>query len=144
MKGFNILGIIVALVLMEALGFAWYGPLFGAPWMDAMRASGITVDPGSGDMTMTMTVGVVNSLIVIIGLNWVLSRLGALTLMNALSSTVLVWFFFNLTTMAIGWLYMSQTLPLLVINSGFQLVSYLIAAFCIAVVRLPSRAPAAA
>ena len=143
MKGFNILGIIVALVLLEVLGFAWYGPLFGAPWTDAMRASGVQLhQPAAGPDVVMLSLGALNSLIVIIGINWLLNRLGALNLMNALVSAAIAWFFFDLTTVLIGWLYMQQTLPLIVINSGFQFISYLISAFCVAVVRLPGRAPA--
>lgn len=138
MRGINWLGIVVALVLTQALGFAWYGPLFQDPWMDAMRASGIDVSMQNAS-NMTYVYGSVNSLIFIVGLDWVLRRLGAANLLHALAIAVAVWFFFNLTTMAIGWLYMSQTLPLLVINSAYQLLAYIVAAASIVLVRLPLR-----
>ena len=52
-----------------------------------------------------------------------------------------VWFFFNFTTMAVDYLYMSFTPNLVIINMGYQLVSYLVAGAILGL--MPGRAKAA-
>ena len=36
LKGVNWIAVAIAFVALEALGFVWYGPLFGAKWMAEM------------------------------------------------------------------------------------------------------------
>ena len=47
----NYLAVLVAIILQFALGFLWYGPLFGEPWMEMVGLDMATVDanpPGAG------------------------------------------------------------------------------------------------
>jgi hypothetical protein len=120
LKGLNWIAVLVAVVVLEALGFLWYGPLFGKVWMAAMGPAA-----ASGDKTVALTLGVVNTVIVVIGLAWLLQRLGASALTAAVTGALAAWFFFDFTTMAIDYLYEGQSLTLVGINMGYQLVSYL-------------------
>jgi len=36
LSGINWIAVIVGVILSNALGFLWYGPLFGKPWMAAL------------------------------------------------------------------------------------------------------------
>jgi hypothetical protein len=137
LKGINWLGVVVAVVLMEALGFAWYGPLFGKIWMAALGHT-----PDMSNQAVMMSLGVVDAVIVVVGLAWLLGRLGAGSLTAALSGALAAWFFFDFTTMAVDYLYQGQSATLVGVNMGFQLASYLIAGACLALVRLPAAKPA--
>jgi len=99
LKGFNWIGALVALVLMEALGFLWYGPLFGDMWMKALGTT-----PDMSNATVNMALGAVVTVIIIVGIDWLLRRLGALSLAPALMTSFAAWFFFNFTTMAVDYL----------------------------------------
>jgi hypothetical protein len=130
LKGFNWIGALVALVLMEALGFLWYGPLFGDMWMKALGRT-----PDMSNATLNMVLGAVVTVIIIVGIDWLLRRLGALSLMPALMASFAAWFFFNFTTMAVDYLYVGLSATRVAINMGYQLVAYLIAGACIALIR---------
>jgi len=83
LKGFNWIGALVALVLMEALGFLWYGPLFGDMWMKALGTT-----PDMSNATVNMVLGAVVTVIIIVGIDWLLRRLGALDLDGQLDHVV--------------------------------------------------------
>ncbi|MEX2029884.1 MAG: DUF1761 domain-containing protein [Anaerolineales bacterium] len=49
MAGINWIAVVIGVVLSNALGFLWYGPLFGKPWMKALgkKASELQASPAS-------------------------------------------------------------------------------------------------
>lgn len=122
LKGINWIAVVVAFVLLEALGFLWYGPLFGAIWTAEL---GTPPDPKSDQFALG--VGAVFTIITIVGLSWVLRRLGATSLRASLTGAFAAWFFFSYTTMAVDYLYVGQTGTFVMINMGYQLLAYLIA-----------------
>lgn len=122
LKGTSWVAVLATVVLLQILGFLWYGPLFGDRWMAAMEGL-----PQHGDMATTMILGVVNTVIVVIGLNWLLTRLRPASLSAALGAALAAWFFFDFTTMAVDYLYLGHSLELVAINMGYQLVAYLVA-----------------
>lgn len=130
LKGVNWIAVLVAVVLLEALGFLWYGPLFGERWTAALGK-----EPDTSNMAMTMSLGVVNTVIIVLGLSWLLRRLGATSLNAALMGALAAWFFFNFTTMAIDYLYIQLSGELVLINMGYQLVAYLVAGAVIGLIR---------
>jgi hypothetical protein len=123
LKGVNWIAVIIAVVVLEGLGFAWYGPLFGKAWIAAM---GHTPEM-AGNQNMLMAIGVVNTLVCVTGLAWLINRVGAATLAAAVTTSVAAWFFFSLTTQSLEYLYMGMSLQLLEINATFQLVSFVLA-----------------
>lgn len=120
LKGVNWLSVAAAVVLLEVLGFLWYGPLLGDRWMAAMEGR-----PPGGDMVVTISLGAVNTVIIVLGLNWLLRRLGVTSTTAAVGAAFAAWFFFNFTTMAVDFLYLGHSAELVAINMGYQLVSYL-------------------
>jgi len=136
LKDVNWLAVVVAVVLLEVLGFAWYAYLFAAPWT-ASRSFAPTGDPN-----VSMAMGVVVTVIQVVGLSWALRRMGTVGLSAHLAAAFALWFFFNFTTMAVDYIYVGHT-PLFVgINMGFQLAAYLVAGAVIAL--MPKKAAAAA
>ena len=140
LKGVNWIAVIIAVVLLEGLGFLWYGPLFGKAWMAALGH-----DVSSANGNMLMAIGVVNTLVCVLGLSWLIRSTGAATLGAAVAASVAAWFFFSLTTQSLEYLYMGMTLRLLEINASFQLVSFVVAGATLNLVRFGAAAqPAAA
>ena len=54
MTGINWIAVVIGVVLSNALGFLWYGPLFGKPWMNALgkKASELQASPASYVVTV--------------------------------------------------------------------------------------------
>ena len=130
LKGVNWIAVLVAVVLLEALGYLWYGPLFGARWMALLGK-----EPDMSNVAVTMSLGVVNTIIIVLGLSWLLRRLGASSLNAALTGAFAAWFFFDFTTMAIDYLYIQLNAELVLINMGYQLVAYLVAGAVIGLIK---------
>ncbi|MBP7814565.1 MAG: DUF1761 domain-containing protein [Phenylobacterium sp.] len=124
-KNINWIAVIIAVVLLEVLGFLWYGPVLGEAWSVAYRDS-IGRDPDMSNLVVTQSLGVVNTLILVFGLAWVFARLGVNSLAG-IGTAVAAWFFFNFTTMAIEYIYMGLAPNLVIINMGYQLLAYLVA-----------------
>jgi hypothetical protein len=133
LKGVNWVAVIIATVLLEVLGYAWYGVLFVKPWTDGMIAAGITPDPAMNNTLMA--IGVVNTLIVVLGLSWLTRKLGATSLTAGVTAALTAWFFFNFTTQVLEYLYMGMTETVVLINMGYQLVSYLIAGVVLGLIK---------
>ena len=139
LKGVNWIAVIVAIVLLEVLGYLWYGPLFGEAWTAALGH-----EPDMSNANTLMAIGVVNTLVVVIGLAWLTGRLGATTLVHSVMVSLAAWFFFDFTTQALEYLYMGMSQQLVCINMGYQLVSYVVTGAVLALVTFGRPAAAAA
>ena len=124
-KNINWLAVAVAVVLLEVIGFVYYGFIVNAPWTAAYTAS-LGRAPDMSNAAVLQSIGAVNTIIIVLGLAWALPRLG-LGGTAMISTAFLVWLFFNFTTMAIDYIYMGMSTTLVGINMGFQLISYLVA-----------------
>jgi len=131
LKHINWIGVLVSVVLLEVLGYLYYGPVFGEAWMAARGG----VAPDMTNAAMTYSLGAANTLIVVIGLDWLLRRLGATSLSATVTGTLMAWLFFNFTTMAIDYLYVELNAQLVLINMGYQLLAYLVAGLVFGLIR---------
>lgn len=123
MKNVNWLGLVVALVAGQAIGILWYGNLFSAAWMEAQRLT--EADFAGQDWKMGL--GVVNMLVILLGLDWLLRRLGVDGYVAGARIALLVCVCFALTVAALNYIYAAGTLSLFVIDGGYQVVTYTIA-----------------
>jgi hypothetical protein len=140
LKGVNWIAVIIAVVLLQVLGFLWFGPVFGKAWAAAMGKTGDM----SGGSNMLMALGAVNTLICVTGLAWLLNKVGAGTLGAAITTSVAAWFFFSLTTSSLEYIYMGMSLQLLELNAGYLLVSFVLAGATLNLVKFGAPAAAAA
>jgi len=76
----NYLALLVAVVLQFALGYLWYGPLFGGPWMEMVGLDTATVEANPAGMGV-----------------WFTNVVAA-----ALSMYVLAWLFVKLNVKSLG------------------------------------------
>lgn len=124
LKGINWIAVAIAVVLLEGLGYVWYGMWFLKPWAEAMRAAGMP--PNNSDVATMMSIGVVNTLVLAVGLAWLTARLGATSLVASIGVSLAAWLFFDLTTQSLDYLYMGMPLTVMEINVGYQVVSYIL------------------
>jgi hypothetical protein len=73
--------------------------LFAERWAAALGYA-----PDASKQNMMMGLGVITTAISVVGLAWLIRRLGATNLAQAAGVALAAWFFFNFTTMAIEYL----------------------------------------
>ena len=130
MHSLNWLAILVAAISTMILGFIWYSPLlFAKPWtremgydlndkakMEEMRKSARPAYAGS----------FVASLISAFTLALILHGLQAQSLNFGLMASFHIWLGFVATVQFTGALFAKQSMKLFAINTGYQLVCYLV------------------
>jgi hypothetical protein len=137
MHNLNWLAILVAAISTMVVGFAWYSPiLFANPWM---REMGYDPNDKAKIQEMQKNAGpayggsflasLVSAFILALFLHW----LRAEGLQVGLAVGFHVWLGFVATVQLTGALFMKQSMKLLAINTGYQLVCYLVMGMILAV-----------
>ena len=120
MKQVNWLGLVVSLVVGQVIGFLWYGTLFAQAWM---KATGVTEADAAGQ-EWKMGVGMLNMLVVLLGLDWLIRRVGATGFVGGAKTALTACVVFALTVVSLNYLYANGAPALLWIDGGYQLVTY--------------------
>jgi len=126
----NFLAVLVAAVSTMLVGFLWYSPvLFAKPWMKEMG-----YDPNDKAQTEAMqksaglayagslAASLISAFVLALFLHWMRAegaRIGAMTGLH-------VWLGFVATVQFTGALFAKQSMKLFAINTGYQLVCYLV------------------
>jgi hypothetical protein len=130
MHSLNWVAILVAAVSTMVVGFLWYSPLlFAKPWMREMG-----YDPNDKAKTEEMKKSAgrayggsfVASLISAFTLALILHGLRAEDLHFGIMASFHIWLGFVATMQFTGALFMKQSMKLFAINTGYQLVCYLV------------------
>ena len=135
--GINLWSVLVAAVATMILGFLWYSPiLFANPWMRLMG-----IDPNDKAKLAEMRKGAGK----LYGLAFVASIVSAMVLAKVIAITTVntipygmkigfaVWLGFVTTVQLTGALFGKQPIKLYLINTGYQLVCYLVMGAILAV-----------
>lgn len=144
LKGINWVAVLIAVVLIQALGFLWFGMVFSDAWLAGMQAEGVTIDMSGGSQMTSTLQGVVLSLVTVVGIAWLMGKVGADGLQGGVMTALAAWFFFSLTTQAQEYVYMGFAPNLMAINVGYQLVAFVLAGAVLGVVKFGRAAGAAA
>jgi len=130
MHSLNYVAILVAAIATMVVGFLWYSPiLFAKPWM---REMGYDPNDKAKTQEMQKTAGpayagsFVASLLSAFTLALVLHAMHAENLHHGLMLGFHVWLGFVATVQFTGALFMKQSMKLFAINTGYQLVCYLV------------------
>jgi hypothetical protein len=126
----NWLAIGVSGIAYMVLGFLWYGPLFGAPWMkllgktkkdieNEMKEGGMGKTYGASFLTALVMAYVTNVLVVLLNVTDVASAVGL---------GVMLWLGYVATSYASQVLYENKKFKLYLINVGYYLVTIVVAA----------------
>ena len=130
MHSLNWVAILVAAISTMVVGFLWYSPLlFAKPWMREMGC-----DPNDKAKIEEMRKGAaaaysgsfVASLLSAFTLALILHGLKAEDLHFGIMASFHIWLGFVATVQFTGALFMKQSMKLLAINTGYQLVCYLV------------------
>lgn len=124
----NYLAVFVAAVASIVLGFLWYGPLFGKPWMKIMGFTTADMEKakkqGMGKTYFLMTAG---SLVMAFVLSHVVvfsaAYLKSTPLMTGIMTGFWMWLGFLATTQIDEQLWGNKPWKLYAINTGYRLVS---------------------
>jgi len=127
LKGVNWIAVLVAVVLLEVIGFLWYGMIFSSAWVAEMNAVGLRPDMSGSAQTTSIALGAVLIIIEVLGLAWLLRRLETTNWRVGALDGFSAWFFFGLTTQGMEYVYMGFTPKLMAINCGQLLLSYVVA-----------------
>ena len=136
MKTINWLGLVAALVVGQVIGIVWYGSVFSAAWLQAMEMT-------HADFVGTewrMSLGFVNMVVILIGLDWLIGRLDARNWMAGARVALAACAFFALTVVSLDYIYAAGNLPLLWIDGGYQLLTYVIGGALLGGLRLKPKA----
>ena len=130
MHHLNLLAIFVAAISTMVVGFVWYSPvLFAKPWM---REMGYDPNDKAKVQEMQKSAGpaylgsFVASLVSAFVLALFLHEMHAQNLEHGLLVGFHVWLGFVATVQLTGVLFMKQSMKLFAINTGYQLVCYLV------------------
>ena len=135
--GIRILPVVVAAIACMILGFLWYSPvLFAKPWMILMGYDPndkARLDEMRKSAGKTYTLAFLASLISA----FVLAKIIGLTTVNTalygMKVAFAVWLGFVTTVQLTGALFSKQPIKLYLINTGYQLVCYLVMGAILAV-----------
>ncbi len=119
----NYLAVLLAGVVNMAVGFMWYGPLFGKMWKSLM---GFT-DESMKSMKMTATTAMIGGFITALVMAYVLAYLlvgmvGTGDTYEAMKLACMVWIGFLATTAAGSYLWEGKPFKLFLLNAAEQFV----------------------
>jgi hypothetical protein len=126
----NLLAVLVAAISTMLVGFLWYSPaLFAKPWMKEMganpndKAKADEMKKSAGPAYAgSLVASLLSAFVLALFLHWTRSegaQIGAMTGFH-------VWLGFVATVQFTGALFSKQSMKLFAINTGYQLVCYLV------------------
>lgn len=128
----NLIAVIVAGVANMALGFIWYGPLFGKKWMNLMgwgKMSEKEIKKMQSEATPAHITSLVGSILGAYILAAFMNGLGAVTLNEGMMIGFWIWLGFIAPVMLGDILYSGKPkMGLFYLNAGYRLVGILVMA----------------
>ena len=117
----NHFAVLVAIVLQFVLGFLWYGPLFGEPWMGMVGLDTATIEanpPGAGEWITNIFSAVVSIYV----LAWLFTKIPVTSLLKGLLVGLLIGFSFVLMSIMTSGMFAKDPYGLAWITGGFTTV----------------------
>jgi hypothetical protein len=117
----NHLAVLVAVVLQFVLGFIWYGPLFGEPWMGMVGLDMATLEanPSAGPWITN----IFSSFAGVYLLAWLFTKMGTDSLGKGAAMGFLIGFVFVLLAEMTGGMFAMEPYGLAWITGGFTTVA---------------------
>ncbi len=122
LAGINWLAVLVGVVVSNALGFAWYGPLFGKAWA---KGIGRKMEDLQGSPTLYV-VTVVASLITMVVLAAVVEAFGSSTIVEGAVVGALLYFGIGATQSYVGATFEGRSMAVWQISALYNLVVFVI------------------
>lgn len=118
----------VGVVVMFALGFVWYGPLFGETWMEMVGLTMADAENMDG-MAGIWISNIVSSVLAVYLLAWLLSKLGIASGIKGAILGLEISFVFIFLAMMVTGFYGQAPYGLAWIQGGFYMVGFTINGF---------------
>jgi hypothetical protein len=132
----NYWAVLVSGVVIFILGGLWYSKtLFAKPWIRLMGKSEEEMKAASGPMPLLLLMAFICGLLIAASLAVVLKHFPPITPLRGAEVGVLCWVGFVAATSLATALFSSQPKALWLINSGYNLVSFVIAGIILALWR---------
>lgn len=120
----NLVGVFVAAIASMVVGFLWYGPLFGKPWMKLM---GMKSPPKmDSKMQKTYAMSFVGSIVTAYVLSVFAGLMGAKTVVDGMMAGFWAWLGFAAPIQMTEVLFGGKSWNLYYINTGYFLASLLV------------------
>ena len=129
----NYLAVLVAAVASFLLGWLWYGPFFGKPWMKLMNFDKNSMKSMKLSPVTAMILGFLTYLIIAYVLAGFISILNAATIVEGMKIAFWIWLGFIATTTLGSFLWEGKSIKLLWINAGYYLFSLIVMAIILTV-----------
>ncbi len=121
----NYLAVLVAIVLQFGLGFLWYGPLFGEPWMGMVGLDMATVEanpPGAGIWISN----VISAALTMFVLAWLFVKLNVKTPVKGVGSGLVIGLAFVLMPIMVSGMFANDPYWLAWITGGHTTVGLML------------------
>jgi hypothetical protein len=121
-SGINWIAVVVGVILSNALGFLWYGPLFGKPWTAALgkRPEDVQGSP------MMYAATVVTSLLTMIALAATVIAFGSTGIVEGAVLGLILYVGFQGTATYVGRTFEGSSMALWRINALYNLVVFVV------------------
>jgi len=136
MKSINWLGLVAALVVGQIIGIIWYGTVFSDAWLAAMEMT----EAEFVGTEWRMSLGFINMVVILIGLDWLIGRLDARSWVGGAKIALTACVCFALTVVTLDYIYAAGNLPLVWIDGGYQVLTYVIGGALLGGLKLKAKA----
>ena len=120
--GLNWWAILVATIAAFALGWLWYGPLFGEAWLKAIGKSADEIEPSPRPFIITFF----TTLLTCIVLAALMNSLGMMTLAGGIALGAITGIGFVAASLASDSAFCGWGTPLFLILSGYRVVIFVV------------------
>jgi len=117
----NHLAVWVNVVLLHMLGFLWYGPIFGEPWMEMVGLTMAEAEAGSAEVGMWIT-NFIATVVPMYALAWIFTKMNVNTALKGLWVGFVIAFSFVFLSDMTGDMFAQNPYGLSWITGGFSLV----------------------
>jgi hypothetical protein len=131
LQGLNWIGVIAALAASQVMSFVWYGVLFAKRLTEPLSPQ-MKTPAGYAEAAAF-------SLIMLVGLAWVIRRTNRDNLVGGVMTGAAIWFFFPFMGECMNWLYLGRDVDMVVIDSGYSLLFMVVGGALIGGVKLGAR-----
>lgn len=122
----NIIGIILSVIAIMAIGMAWYSPsLFGRQWIAMTPFAKMSKKEMQQKAKLGYSVSLVSSLIMAFIFNAILQTMSIQSVGEACIYGLILWAGFVATTLANNYAFNQKPLKLFAIDAGYYLASFL-------------------
>ncbi len=123
----NYVAVLIAALASMVTGFVWYSPvLFGKPWMKYAKIDEKKLKKTKNSLPKTYGISFLATLVTAYALAILLNATLVMDVGEGLMVSGVIWLGFVTTTMLTSVLFAEMPWGLFLINSGYQLVSFLV------------------